>query len=132
MKVQNLHFFSSVLFALIFSQCKKDDSTYKGYFYTSNAPTEAKLTLFLDGQNMGELPYINKNQNGFTADSIKKYALPIAVKAGKHELEAKDPGGAIKSDGEFKVTKNKVSSSGTLGGQELVFENDELRVGISF
>jgi hypothetical protein len=132
MKTSFRYFFSTTLLVLVFSQCKKDESIYKGYFYTSKSPSEAKLTLFFDGQNMGELPYVNKNQNGFTADSIKKYALPLAVKAGKHELQAKDPSGAIKSDGKFKVTKNKTSSSGTVGGQELVFENDELRVGISF
>jgi hypothetical protein len=132
MKASVKYSFSIALLVVAFTQCKKDDTIYQGYFYTSNSPTEAQLSLYLDGTYMGALPYINRNQNSVTADSIKKYALPITVKAGKHELQAKDQNANLRSKAEFKVTKNKTSTSGGIGGLEIVSENGELRIAVYF
>jgi hypothetical protein len=118
--------------SLFFLQCKKDDTRYQGYFYSKNPTKDVQLTLYLDGQIQGQLPYVKTDSLGFTSDSIKTYSMKINVAAGKHKVEAKDQHGTTRSSGSFKVTKNKTSSSGSTGGQELVLENSELRVGISF
>ena len=58
--------------------------------------------------------------------------MKINIVAGKHKVEAKDQLGVTRSSGSFKVTKNKTSSSGGTGGQEIVSENGELRLGIYY
>jgi hypothetical protein len=117
---------------LFFLQCKKDNSNYQGYFYSKKPTKDVQLTLYLDGQIQGQLPYVKTDSIGFTSDSIKRYSMKINVAAGKHKLEAKDQQGVTRSSGSFKVTKNRTASSGNTGGQELVLENEELRVGIYF
>ncbi|MBL7902277.1 MAG: hypothetical protein JNK73_09795 [Bacteroidia bacterium] len=125
-------FLCLIVVSLCFLQCKKDNSNYQGYFYSKVPGDDAQLTLYLDGHIQGLLPFVKTDSIGFTADSIKKYALKLNVQEGKHKLEAKDQNGLTRSSGSFKVTKNKTSSSGNIGGHELILENGELRVGIYF
>ncbi|MCU0359368.1 MAG: hypothetical protein MUF75_01420 [Bacteroidia bacterium] len=132
MKCKQGVFIMSMVFLAAFSGCKKDDTIFNGYFYSSQPGSEGQLWLYLDGSNKGALPFINTKQIGFTGDSIKKYALPLPIKAGKYKLEVKDQSGTIRAQGKFKVTTNKVSSSGGIGGQEVVMENGEVRIGVSY
>jgi len=118
--------------ALFFLQCKKDDASYQGYFYTKNPTKDVQLTPYLDGQIQGHLPYVKTDSIGFTTDSIKVYSMKINIVAGKHKVEAKDQHGTTRSSSSFKVTKNKMSSNGGTGGQEIVSENGELRLGIYY
>lgn len=115
----------------MFSECKKDETIYQAYFYTLESPDEARLFLFVDEESKGELPFI-QHYAGFTADSIKSHALKLPLSSGKHKLEAKDQNGQVRSSGSIRVSSNKLSSSGKVGGQELIMENNELRVGLSF
>ncbi len=117
---------------MLFLQCKKDNTSYQGYFYSKKPTKDVQLTLYLDGQLQGLLPYVKVDSIGFTKDSIKAYSLKIKVPSGKHKVEAKDQNGITRSSGRFMVTKNKTSSSGGTGGQELISENGELRLGIYY
>jgi hypothetical protein len=120
-----------ILMVFLFSHCRKENTVYQGYFYSLNSQDEARLNLFIDGENKGELPFI-KHQAGFTSDSIKYHALKLPFYSGKHKLEAKDQNGQIRSSGTVSVSKNKSSSRGGVGGQEMVIENNEVRIGFSF
>ncbi|MCH8902440.1 MAG: hypothetical protein IIA45_00765 [Bacteroidetes bacterium] len=44
-------------FILLFNQCKKDDSVFDVYFWTSKTEIEGTLTLYIDDKNKGILPY---------------------------------------------------------------------------
>lgn len=131
MKTFSKQFVLLTLMILVFSQCKKDDTVYQAYFYSLESPDEAKLFLFIDEESKGELPFVQHGA-GVTTDSIKKYALKLQISAGKYQLETKDQNGQIRSSGKIRVSKNKLSSSGGIGGQEIIMENNELRVGFSF
>jgi hypothetical protein len=130
--MNNKGFLCLIVVSLCFLQCKKDNSNYQGYFYTKIPGDDAKLTLYLNGQIQGQLPFVKADSIGFTKDSIKFYSMKIRLSPGKHKVEAKDQQGITRSLGSFKITKNKMSSSSSRGLQEFVLENEELRVGISF
>lgn len=119
----------SALFGGLLMACQKDNTSYAGYFYTLNSPDEARLFLFVDGQGKGELPYI-KHYAGFSTDSIRIHSLKVPLAAGKHKLEAKDQNGQTRSWGSIRITKNKLSSSGGEGSQEISAQNNECLIGM--
>lgn len=119
----------SALLGCLCLACQKDDTIFTGYFYTLNSPDEARLFLFIDGLGKGELPYI-KHYAGFSTDSIRIHSLKVPLAAGKHKLEAKDQNGHTRSWGSIRITKNKLSSSGGEGSQEISAQNNECLIGM--
>jgi hypothetical protein len=128
-------FFKSLLVAvasiLLFTACKKNDETYNAYFFTTKSPDEVKLSLFIDGEYKGELPYLNPKPT-CDNDTLKQKALILRLGSGKHDFVAKDDQGNERSTNKVKITKNKTSCSGSNGGSEMTKQNDCLIVNLFY
>jgi len=106
-----------VLFVLIvFSHCRKDDTTFNSFFYANWANSEGNLNLFIDDELKGELPYLSVAPT-CDDDSLKQIALNIPLKSGKYKIEAKTKGGVIKSSGNIRISSTRIGVSGRMGGQ---------------
>ena len=106
MKKHVLTFLAALTTVFLFSQCQKDvdeNKIHSTYFWTSVNNEEQSLTLFLDGQAVGQLPYFSTPLTCGN-DSLKNQALTMNLKSGKYILEAKDSQGNIKSDCTLKIS----------------------------
>ncbi|MEO6305905.1 MAG: hypothetical protein ABIP51_22350 [Bacteroidia bacterium] len=121
----------SLLTILLLSQCKKNQITYNAYFYTTNPSAEVQLSLYIDDKYRGDLPCLYPKPT-CDNDTLKQKALFLTLKSGKYKISAKDRQGNIKSSGTMKVSKNKMSSSGGMGGQEISSQSDCLIVGLFY
>ncbi len=119
---------------LLLTNCKKNDSNYNAYFYTSMSSSETQLSLFIDDEYRGEIPYMIVKPN-CDNDVLKQQALFVNMKGGKHKLVAKNNLGIVMSSGMVKVSKNKLSSSSGKdgrGGQDISSEGECLIVGLYY
>ncbi|MDI1234148.1 MAG: hypothetical protein PSX81_07700 [bacterium] len=107
---------------LLLTQCKKEEVTYKAYFYTMEPTSEIQLSLYIDGKYQDKIPYLHSRLS-FDNDTLKQKALLLTIKCGKHKLDVKDSQGNLKSSGIMKITKNKTSLSGRTGEQEINRQN---------
>ncbi len=129
-------FILSAAIILFFTQCRKDDrpdgGLYNTNFYSASKGDAGTLYLFIDNQPKGELPYFSEQPacNDSTGDKTKPIYLQL--KSGDYKIEAKDASGNIKSSGEIFISKNKMSSSGGVGGQLMSMKDDCLVIGLSY
>jgi hypothetical protein len=63
-------------------------------FYTKNNSPQNRLSLFIDGNQIGLLPYLGENPN---FDLISSKGLTLILKNGDHYIYAKDTTGTIVS-----------------------------------
>lgn len=115
---------------IIFSKCKKKQTTFNTYFYTSNSISETKFDLFIEDEYKGELPFLTGKPSLDAADTLKQKCLYIPLKAGKYKIIAKDKQGVIISSGTIKFKRNSVHTSGGVGGIELTSNEDNLIIGL--
>lgn len=90
----------------VFSKCSKetdDNAIHSTYFWSSKNAPEQPLTLFVDGQAVGQLPYFSTDLTCGN-DSLKNQALNMNLKSGKYNLEAKNSEGEVKSDCTLKIS----------------------------
>lgn len=96
------------LMLLLVSSCKKEKeipTNMTGYFYTTNSTTpEARLRLFIDGVEKGEMPTIPTDPSLplKTDDSLLlKNALKIEMLSGTYIVSMRDASGKI-------ITQSKI------------------------
>ena len=107
MKKRVFTFLAALATVFIFSQCTKDEDniTHNTYFWTSVNNEEQPLTLFVDGQAIGQLPYFSTDLTCGN-DSLKNQAISMNLKSGKYNLEARNQQGELKSDCTLKISEN--------------------------
>jgi hypothetical protein len=120
------------------ASCCKDKeipTTLNGYFYTTDpASSESGLTLYMDGQNKGALPYINTSREMPLSSKDPKIstALKFSFMSGAHFFEARKADGTVVSSARMKfyVSKHKSEGSTTspIGGAGSSFENNQTAV----
>ena len=83
-----------LVLVIIMSACKSGTKPFHTYFWTSSPP-QTKLFLFIDDQNKGTLPYLQK---GPTCDNetLKKQTLYVLLESGAYEVSVRDEAGNIK------------------------------------
>ena len=116
---------------LSLTQCKKDEITFKAYFYTTTQSDQIQLSLYTNDKYKGDIPFM-KNKPTCNNDTLKQKALYMNLKCGKYKLIGKDKQGNIMSSGTMKVSQNKLSSSGGKGGQEINAQGECLIVGLFY
>lgn len=124
------------LTALLLTTCKKDNTSYDSYFYTSKDTNETRLSLFIDNSYKGDLPYL-KNKPTCDSTALKGQCLYLTLTAGKHTLTAKDKQGNVKSETIFKLKTNlfgteKMSGKSQTGGDEISKKDECLIVNLFY
>ncbi len=117
------------LISFFLTQCKKDDTVYNVYFYTSKDTTEVRLSLFIDDKYKGEIPYLSQKPT-YDNDSLKHLAFSLTLTSGKYNITAKDASGIVKSEQIVKIKNNSTSVRGKIGGQELTGKDNCIIVGL--
>lgn len=116
---------STILFLFLISSCKKEIPTkLSGYFYTTTASNpEDHLILFIDGEKIGKLPYINASKEVplMPDDStLLAVGLKHSLMSGKHSFRAERTDGKVISQSEtsflFYCNQTKSSTQGNIGG----------------
>ena len=120
----------SLLAALLFAQCKKEDSDtiFNTSFYTSKA--NAKLSLYIDDTYKGELPYFPEQPACGQINGESQKPLTTQLRSGEYRIAGRDEHNKVISLGTIKISKNKMSSSGGIGGQSLFNSGDCLVIGL--
>ena len=101
---------------VVLTNCKKLGKDYDTYFYTDIENSYGPLTLYVDGENRGELPNLKTSVSPGN-DTIINNALHLTLKSGRYKIEGKDDQGNVKCSGTLKFRTNSLSCSGTMGGQ---------------
>ncbi|MBI4645123.1 MAG: hypothetical protein HY738_00665 [Bacteroidia bacterium] len=122
------------LIALLLTHCKKYNTTFNSYFYTSKDSNEVQLSLYIDGNYKGDLPYLT-NKPTCDNDSLKQKALFLTLQSGKYKIVAKDKQDNIKSSSTLKITNNSMdgkTGNGGSGGLEATSKDNCLIVGVFY
>ena len=104
--------FSSML---TFSACN-DDSTCEFHFVTTESAANEKWTLWLDGQNLGILPNPEQEATCENTNGALDSLIHATLDGSRHNFEAIDSLGVVRSKGYFKTTETKSSAGGNVGG----------------
>jgi hypothetical protein len=108
-----------IAIVLFLSQCTKEDhSISKLYFYTSINPAQSQLSLYIDDQYKGELPYLS-SQPVCESDSIMEKTIFMNLESGDYRVKAYDMSGKLKSDNKIKFSSSSRSNGGIKGGCEM-------------
>jgi len=102
---------------LIFSSCKKTNST-DTYFYTSRNTSEVVQSLYIDDKFVGAIPYVGNAQD---QDSVKSVALTSDLLYGSHIINTKDSLGNIINSIKIEVSDSAVSTTTLIGGHSQTF-----------
>lgn len=131
MKKSILFSSAALLTVLLFMSCGKGKTIYNAHFWTSKDTSEVRLSLFIDDEYKGELPYLEQ-EPGCGSENT----LSFPVEEGKHSIVAKNVQGVIKSSGTARIRNNarrtSLSSSGGMGGQDIYLNDDCLIVKIYY
>lgn len=131
MKSNIFTLFALTLALFLFSNCKKEhNKNYKAFFYTDKGSAEQKLSLFIDGQYKGDLPYLTVHPTCDNNDPMRQQALPLTLESGKYKLDARDKDGNVVSSSTIKMECRKISTKGTKGGDELRNSGDMITIGL--
>jgi hypothetical protein len=106
--------FAALMVALV--NCKKFGKDHETYFYTDIENASGPLTLYVDGENKGQLPNL-KTSVSPSNDTVINNALHLTLRSGRYKIEAKDDQGNVKCAGALKFRANSLNCSSTMGGQ---------------
>jgi hypothetical protein len=120
-----------LLISFFLTQCKKDNTIYNVYFYTSKDTTEVRLSLFIDDKYKGEIPYLSQKPT-YDNDSLKHLAFSLTLSSGKYNMTAKDASGNVKSEQIVKFKNNSSSVRGKSGGSEITGKDNCMIVGFFY
>jgi hypothetical protein len=135
MKRPVIAFLSACMFLVLFTNCRKEDSTavvYNANFYSSVSSSDGEMSLFVDGKYIGELPYLSQAPTCDKVDGDGNKPLYMQLKPGTYKIVGKDASGNVKSSGTLSISKNRMESSGYIGGQEIRSNGDCLAIGLSY
>lgn len=121
---------SSLFILMTLTQCNKTQ-TFQTYIYARADSSETTLTLFIDDENKGTIPFLGMTPTCAT-DSLEFKTLYMTLSSGKHKVEAKDAQGNIKSSSTIKLKRNGMSSESGVGGLEANMRNNCLIMRVFF
>ena len=122
--------FISLLAAILFTRCKKDDpnAIFNASFYTTKAT--GKLFLYIDDTYKGELPYFSKEPSCGSQNGDGQKPLAIQLKSGEYRIVGKDSSGGAMSSGTVYISTSTTSASGGIGGQSVSSNGDCVVIGL--
>jgi hypothetical protein len=109
--------------------CTKEEAqTYQVSFYTpmQNQP----LRLYVDGADWGVLPYLAQAPScpGSQSDGAKALVKPMA--SGEYRIECRNAQGVVVNRGTIRMSRQRIGTSSTLGGESLKREDACIAVGL--
>ncbi len=110
MKLTYISIFLCLFFAL--SGCHKK-SEYLVYFF-QNVDETRQYHLVLDNRNKGEVPFLNEDAN-CESSSVQSNSLILVLEEGSYKYQLLNSAEEVVSEGKFKISSRKVSSSGGKG-----------------
>jgi hypothetical protein len=131
MKTKKAIIILNLLLIITLVSCKKDNTNFNSYFWTSNEIDENELSLFINDELKGAIPFL-KDSPTCENDASKSKALNLNLKAGEYKIAAKDKQGNVKVASTIKVTSNSLSSKAGIGGTETSSKNECLIVGLNY
>jgi len=117
--------------SLFLTQCKKDDTVYNVYFYTSKDTTVVQLALYIDDKYKGIIPYISQKPT-YDNDSLKNLAFSLTLSSGKYNIKTKNAYDMVMSEQILKIKNNSTSVRGKSGGSEITGKDNCFIVGLFY
>jgi hypothetical protein len=99
-----------------FSACNDKNTTCEFHFGTTESALNEQWTLYIDGQNMGVLPNPEQEVSCENTNGALDSLIHVTLDGTRHEFEALDTNGTIRSKGYFKVTENQSRIGSNDGG----------------
>jgi len=119
--------FLSVITILFFASCKKDNTIYRSYFWTSMDSSTVKMDIYIDGEYKEAVQYLSETP-GFNAsnnDSLLKTMTPVLLPVGTYNFEAKDTSGVIKYSSTVKIKNGGSVICKSIKGDKMDIYGDE-------
>ena len=105
--------FCFVLLSLFFS-CNKEKNAFNVYFYTNKFDEYAKLKLYINDKDKGDLPYF-AHKITFDDDTLRPRCLYLKMTADNYPIIVKDQWGNVKVDAHIKVKRKFLTASSVIG-----------------
>ena len=119
MKLKSILIAATVFFFV--TSCQKNEKI-RFYFY-QNVSAETPHTLQLDGENRGELPFLQVDPNCQSTD-VQTNSLVLPIEKGRHRYKLINANGEVVSEGKFKVSDHEFSMTGTKGSSSFRLGED--------
>ncbi len=108
---------------LLFVQCKKkeriehENRVFNCYFYTSNDSADVNLSLYIDDEYKGELPYVSGDPL-LPGDPELANTLQLSINSGEYSISGKNEAGQSQSKSNVKLycEEQSVEVDGNNGG----------------
>lgn len=117
--------FTSILITIsvvfLVSSCQKNDKI-RFYFY-QNASAEVPYRLELDGENKGELPFLQQDPDCLNS-VVQANSLILPIEKGRHRYKLINANGEVVSEGKFKFSSHEFSMTGTKGSSSFRLGED--------
>ncbi len=127
--------FSGIVLIFLFTSCKKDNTIYQSYFWTSMDSSMVKMGIYIDGSYKGVIQYLPDSSGYSIDDSLLDDLTPVPLKIGEYSFQAKNQQGDIKFSATVTIKSGgsvmaiPISNCGTL---DIYGDNNYLLFGISY
>jgi hypothetical protein len=111
-----LFLMAALLSLFTFTACNEEETTCEFYIGTTENPAVEQWTLWLDGQNMGILPNPEQEASCDNLNGGRDSLIHLTLSSARHNFEAIDASGIVRSRGYFKSSEQKSTVGGRLGG----------------
>jgi hypothetical protein len=120
-----------VVSCCLLTNCKKDNTIYNVYFYTNKDTSVVHLSLYINDNKKGEIPYLNPKPT-CENDSLKQLSFLQVLSSDKYVMTAKDEQGNIKSEHVIKISDSSTSVKSKTGQQETTITDNCVIIGLFY
>ncbi len=121
-----------IVLLVVFSSCKKDNTIYQTYFWTTEDTASVKMNIYINDKNSGVIHYFSTAPE-CCDDSIFKTLTPVPLKVGTYDFKAKDSQGNTRFSSRIEIMKGGSVMTDHKNGQLDIYGfDDNLAFGISF
>ncbi len=129
MKNSAINILVAFLLLIGFSGCEKEvSSLHHVYFYTNNSDYEAyrpteeplvinPLSLYINGNYHGRLPYLETKPTCST-NNLTDITYYLGLQSGNYQVEARDKNGLVMVSAEVRISDRRLSAQGGTGSIE--------------
>lgn len=103
----------------LLAQCKKDKSNNDYSFSSSTAQDSIALTLIVNGENKGQLPYVSQGLDDCSDTRGLRFSLPL----GQHHIVALSASGDTISEVHPLLESDDATGNGTKGSSTMIAVN---------
>lgn len=120
-----------LILLLAFTVSCKKNVTRNVYVYTNSYDPYTKVSLFINDNPKGAIPYFGEKLN-FDHDSLYAKTLLIKLTGGKNPLTSRDQYGYVKTDAVLDIRKKKSSAVATIGSVNTQTRGEDILIELNF